>query len=83
MTRIYRLPELTVEAYVSKLPTRFCEFEPGPCEGAIAYTVTPLTQRQDPRVRRDDEYTTFVCREHLGELIALRLAGEYDMKSDS
>jgi hypothetical protein len=77
MTMTHRLPELTVEAYVSKLPTRFCEFEPGRCEEAIAYTVTPPTQRQDPRVHRDDEYTTFVCRKHLGELIALRLAGEY------
>lgn len=74
------LPELSVEEFTSKLPGRHCEFpdtEHGvtiDCTNVIGYTVTPPC---DARVNREDEYTTFVCREHLGEVIAHRLAGTY------
>lgn len=71
------LPSLTVEAYSTESGMR-CEFEPDECYGEVAYSVTPPTHQDEPElVHPDDEFTTFVCREHLGRLIALRLAGVY------
>jgi hypothetical protein len=69
--------EVQVQEFISQHASRHCEFTLTECQAAIAYTVTPIIGTPQAI-----EYTTFVCREHLGEVIALRLAGTYDVRPD-